>query len=33
MVLTLVMMPLVLIFRAVRQTPTEEDLEEAAVLE
>jgi DHA2 family multidrug resistance protein len=33
MILTLAMMPLVLIFRAVRQTPTEEDLEEAAVLE
>jgi len=33
MVLTLVMMPLVLIFRRARQTPTEEDLEEAAVLE
>ena len=32
MILTLAMMPLVLIFRSVRQTPTEEDLEEAAVL-
>ncbi len=33
MVLTFVMMPLVLIIRSARQAPTEEDLEEAAVLE
>ena len=33
MVLTLAMMPLVLIIRAARKAPTEEDLEEAAVLE
>ncbi len=33
MVLTLAMMPLVFIIRAARRAPTEEDLEEAAVLE